>query len=94
MHESPLFSSSEAVLAAPAQRRIAAFCAAGLAASDEEASPPLAAPHGYTPAPEQLVCFEFSMIFDVRCCGIRFSRMSSLFASLISTVSPDRLSKA
>ena len=94
MHESPPFSSSETVLAAPAQRRNAAFYAAGLAASDEEAYPPLAAPHGYTPAPEQLICFEFSMIFDVRCCGTRFSRLASQFASLISTVSPDRLSKA
>jgi hypothetical protein len=45
-------------LAAPAQRRNAAFYAAPveafLAASDEEAYTPLAAPHAYTLAPEQL----------------------------------------
>ncbi len=78
------------------QHHNAAFYAAPdeafLAASDEEAYAVLAAPHGYTLAPEQLICLEFSMIFDVRCCGMRFSRIASRI--LISSVSPDRSSQA
>ncbi len=49
MHESPPSAGSQPALAAPAQRRNAAFYAAPveafLAASDEEAYAPLAAPH-------------------------------------------------
>jgi hypothetical protein len=52
-------------LAAPAQRRNAAFYAAPveafLAASDEEAYAPLAAPHGYTLAPEQLSAWRLQL---------------------------------
>jgi len=52
-------------LATPAQRRNAAFYAAPveafLAASDEEAYAPLAAPHGYTLAPEQLSAWRLQL---------------------------------
>jgi hypothetical protein len=52
-------------LAAPPQRRNAAFYAAPveafLAASDEEAYAPLAAPHGYTLAPEQLSAWRLQL---------------------------------
>jgi hypothetical protein len=58
-------TGSESVLATPAQRRNAAFYAAPvesfLAASDEEAYAPLAAPHGYTLAPEQLSAWRLQL---------------------------------
>ena len=65
MHESPPSAGSQPVLAAPTQRRNAAFYAAPveafLAASDEEAYAPLAAPHGYTLAPEQLSAWRLQL---------------------------------
>ena len=65
MHQSPPSAGSQPVLAAPAQRRNAAFYAAPvevfLAASDEEAYAPLAAPHGYTLAPEQLSAWRLQL---------------------------------
>jgi hypothetical protein len=65
MHESPPSAGSQPVLATPAQRRNAAFYAAPveafLAASDEEAYAPLAAPHGYTLAPEQLSAWRLQL---------------------------------
>jgi hypothetical protein len=65
MHESPHSAGSEPSLAAPTQRRNAAFYAAPvdafLAASDEEAYAPLAAPHGYTLAPEQLSAWRLQL---------------------------------
>ena len=58
MYQSPSSAGSQPVSAAPGQRRNAAFYAAlveaFLAASDEEAYAPLAAPRGYTLASEQL----------------------------------------
>jgi hypothetical protein len=65
MHDSPLSAGSEPVLAAPSQRGNAAFYAAPvdafLAASDAEAYAPLAAPHGYTLAPEQLSAWRLQL---------------------------------
>ena len=65
MQQSPPSAGSQPVLAAPAQRRNAAFYAAPveafLAASDEEAYAPLAAPHGYTLAPEQLSAWRLQL---------------------------------
>ena len=65
MKQSPPSAGSQPVLAAPAQRRNAAFYAAPveafLAASDEEAYAPLAAPHGYTLAPEQLSAWRLQL---------------------------------
>ena len=65
MHQLPPSAGSQPVLAAPAQRRNSVFYAAPveafLAASDEEAYAPLAAPHGYTLAPEQLSAWRLQL---------------------------------
>jgi len=65
MQQSTPSAGSQPVLAAPSQRRNAAFYAAPveafLAASDAEAYAPLAAPHGYTLAPEQLSAWRLQL---------------------------------
>ena len=53
MHESPPSAGSQPVLAAPAQRRNAAFYALPVA--------PLAAPHAYTLAQEQLSAWRLQL---------------------------------
>ena len=99
MHKSPPSAGSQSVLAPPAQRRNAAFYAAPveafLAASDEEAYAPLAAPHGYTLAPEQLSAWRLQLpvlrtaLADLparafHCCDAFHSTPKALDALLVS----------